>query len=214
VKQLSALVACMLLVRTAATAQQKTESLEEIFAAARTSFAAVKTISASFTETTTSQLPRQPVVASGTLVAAMPLRVVMTYTSPFVKMVALDDTHLVVAWASPPKRDELNIAETQRRVQKYFVDASARELQETFQIALAPDPAMRDSYRLDMVPRRKQIAEGLSRLRLWIDRGRMTMIKMTLEYPGGDSKTLELHDVRTNIAIDPAAFALLGPIRR
>ena len=36
------------------------------------------------------------------------------------------------------------------------------------------------------------------------------MIKMTLDYPGGDSKTLELHDVRTNVPIDESAFAILA----
>ena len=60
-----------------------------------------------------------------------------------------------------------------------------------------------------MVPRRKQIAEGIDRLRIWIDRDRLLMIKMTMDYPGGDSKTLELHDIRTNVAIDESAFAIL-----
>jgi hypothetical protein len=35
------------------------------------------------------------------------------------------------------------------------------------------------------------------------------MTRMTMEFPGGDSKTLELRDIRTNVAIDEAAFALL-----
>ena len=61
-----------------------------------------------------------------------------------------------------------------------------------------------------MVPRRKPIAEGIDRLRIWVDRSRLQMIKMTLDYPGGDSKTLELHDVRTNVPLDDSAFAILA----
>jgi hypothetical protein len=33
---------------------------------------------------------------------------------------------------------------------------------------------------------------------------------MTMDFPGGDSKTLELHDVRTNVGIDESAFAVLA----
>ena len=40
------------------------------------------------------------------------------------------------------------------------------------------------------------------------------MVKMALDYPGGDSKTLELRDIRTNVTIDDSAFVLLARDRR
>ena len=67
-----------------------------------------------------------------------------------------------------------------------------------------------DAHVLEMVPRRKQMAEGIDRLRIWIDRSRLVMTRMVLDYPGGDSKTLELHDIRTNVAIDESVFGLLA----
>ena len=67
-----------------------------------------------------------------------------------------------------------------------------------------------DAHRLEMVPRRKPMAEGIDRLRIWIDRTRLVMTRMVLDYPGGDSKTLELHDIRTNVAIDESVFGLLA----
>ena len=93
-------------------------------------------------------------------------------------------------------------------MQKYFTDASPKQLRELFTITLVVRSQGHDAHRLEMVPRRKQIAEGLDRLRIWIDRSRLLMIKMALDYPGGDSKTLELHDIRTNVAIDESAFAI------
>ena len=165
-------------------------------------------ISASFTETTVSSLLRDPLVATGTLVATLPLRVVMSYTSPTVKTVALDDTRLVVAVAGVAAREELNIAETQRRVQKYFVrrlaEAAARDCSRS---RLSSDPKVTTRYRLDMVPRasrspRASIACGSGSIATGC-----VMIKMALDYPGGDSKTLELRDIRTNVAIDESAFA-------
>lgn len=209
-KILSVFVACALLAGSAVDARQTPDTIDDLFARGRAAQASVKTLSASFTETTVSTLLREPIVASGTLVAAMPVRVVMQYTSPVVKTVALDATRLVVVWPSRAEREEINIAETQRRVQKYFVDASLKELRESFTLTLQSDPARPDTHRLDMVPRRKQIAEGLDRLRIWVDRTRLVMVRMTLEYPGGESKTLELADIRTNVPIDERAFAILA----
>lgn len=208
-KPAPALVVGALLCFSAAAPAQIADPLDDLFARGRAAQTATRTITATFTETSVSSLLRDPQVASGTLVATVPIRVVMNYTSPVAKTVALDDKRLVVAWPSEQRREEIDIAATQRRVQKYFIDASPQQLREQFDITLASD--MKDAaYRLDLVPRRKQIAEGLTRLRIWIDRTRLVMIKMTLDFPGGDTKTLELRDVRTNVAIDEQAFAVLA----
>ena len=103
----------------------------------------------SFTETTVSTLLRDPLVATGTLQAIVPLRVVMTYTAPSAKTIALDEMRLVVWWPATRQREELNIAETQRRVRKYFTDASPSELREMFTIAMLSDPGFHNAYRLD-----------------------------------------------------------------
>jgi outer membrane lipoprotein-sorting protein len=207
-KGLFPMAVSIVLAVTAAATAQSADPLDDLFARGRAVQAATKTITATFTETTVSGLLKDPLIATGTIVAAMPVRVVMTYTGPVAKTVALDDRRLVIAWPSDRRREEIDIAATQRRVQKYFVDASPRELREQFNITLASDP--KDApYRLDLVPRRKQVAEGLARIRIWVDRTRLVMTRMTMEFPGGDSKTLELRDIRTNVAIDEAAFALL-----
>ena len=195
-------------------ARQTADPLEDLFKRAAAAQSAVTTVRASFTETTVSALLREPLVATGTLVASVPVRVVMTYTAPVRKSVALDAKRLIVVWPSRPEREELDITETQRRIQKYFVDASPKQLRETFAIAAATDAAMRDAYRLDMTPRRKPVAEGLARLTVWIDRTSFAMLKMTLNYPGGDSKTLQLRDVQVNVPIDESAFELLARGRR
>jgi len=190
-------------------AQQSTDPLDDLFARGRAAQASAKTLTAAFSDTSVSRLLRDPLVATGTLVATMPLRVVMNYTTPTVKTVALDDKHMVIAWPSGRNREDLDISDIQRRVQKYFTDASPKQLRELFTITLSSG-AKDNLYTLEMAPRRKPIAEGVDRLRIWIDRDRLLMQKMTLDFPGGDSKTLELHDVRTNVPVDEGAFAILA----
>jgi outer membrane lipoprotein-sorting protein len=190
------------------SARQASDPLDDLFARSRANLSGLKTVTASFTERTVSSLLREPIVATGTLVAAMPLRVAMTYATPTPKTVAFDRARLVVDWPSVKIHENIEIAETQRRVQQYFTDFSAKQLRETFTITLVTEGK---TYRLDMLPRRKQVAAELVRLRLWVDGARLELVKMTMDYPGGDSKTLELSAIRMNVPIDDAAFLLLAP---
>ena len=191
-------------------ASQSSLSLDELFRRARPVQASLKTLTASFTETSVSTLLRQPVVATGTLVAAIPLRVVMQYEQPAPKTVAIDQRWMVLAWPGRAEIEKVNIAAIQSRVQKYFVDVSPKQLQESFVATLSQERSSEDVYRLDLVPKRKQISEGVTRVQIWIHPGSLMMTKMTLSFAGGDAKTLELRDIKINPRIDESAFALLG----
>ena len=130
-------------------ASQSSLSLDELFRRARPVQASLKTLTASFTETSVSTLLRQPVVATGTLVAAIPLRVVMQYEQPAPKTVALDQRWMVLAWPGRAEIEKVNIAAIQSRVQKYFVDVSPKQLQESFVATLSQSAeiAKRDTFR-------------------------------------------------------------------
>jgi len=162
-RTLSKAVLCSLLVCAAVVsvpASQSAVSLDDLFQRVRPIQASLKTLTASFTETSVSTLLREPVVATGTLVAAIPLRVVMQYERPAPKTVALDQRWMVVAWPGRPEIEKVNVATIQSRVQKYFVDVSPKQLQESFVVTLERSE---DAYRLDLIPKRKQISEGVTR---------------------------------------------------
>jgi len=201
-------LACLAFALTLPLAQTRAVSdpLDDLLARGRTAQASVTSLSASFTETTVSSLLRDPIVAKGTLVAAKPVRVILRYADG--KTMLVDATRLVVDWPAHHQHEELNIVETQKRVQQYFVDASSQELRKSFDIVLSTDRDLHDAHRLDMTPKRKQIKEGMQRLRLWIQPATLTLIKMRIDYPGGDSRTLELQDIRLNVPIDDRTFVI------
>ena len=206
-------IAAALLALTAVNAQPAADPLDALFARGRATQLVMKTLSASFVETTVSSLLREPLVSTGTLVAEAPMRVVMSYSTPTVKTVALDDRRLIIVWPSRSEREELDITEMQRRVGNAFNDVTAKQLRENFTVSLSSDPSLNDAYWLTMVPRRKRVSADLERLQLWVDRTSVVLVKMKFEYPGGDSKTIELANLKTNVALDPKAFALLAPPR-
>ena len=62
------------------------------------------------------------------------------------------------------------------------------------------------TWRVDMVPRRKQIREGLSGLQIWIDQRSLFMRQMRMDFASGESKTFSLEDVQLNAPLPKGLF--------
>lgn len=161
---------------------------------------------ASFVETTTSTLLVAPIVARGTLVAAPPGRLAMTYTSPEPKRLVVNANRLVITWPGTARREELNIARTQQRVQRYFAQASAGELRKHFDVRVAAASDLDATYLVTMTPRRKQIRQGVERLDIWVDRDAVLLRQMRMTFPGGDSKVIRLDDIEQNVRVSDDLF--------
>ena len=62
------------------------------------------------------------------------------------------------------------------------------------------------SYQIDLVPRRKQIKQGLERLQIWISREPMLLSQIKMTFPGGDSDTVTIMDAQLNVPIPANVF--------
>ena len=167
----------------------------------------LRTFTAQFTETTTSTLLTKPLTARGTVAVERPARLVLRYVEPDQRVILIDGDRMTIAWPARGVRQTRDIGASQKRVQEYFVDSSPRELRSHFDIAAAQQPS---GYLVTMVPTRKQIKEGLSRLELSIDETSLLMTSMKMTFPNGDSKVMTFTDVKPNAPIDPAAFRVDG----
>ena len=166
----------------------------------------VQSIRAKFTETTTSSLLVAPIAAHGTVVAAPPARVLMTYTDPEKKVLTLDGKNMVVKWPDRNERQAMNITDLQKRIDHYFTTASIKELRSMFEIVVKPETPQGRVDLIDMKPTRKQISQGLSQLELWIDRDKDVLTRMRLSFPGGDQKDIKLDAIEFNVPITDAMF--------
>ncbi len=161
----------------------------------------LKSFRARFTETTTSSLLVRPIVAEGRIVGLPPARLVMRYESPEIKTVSIIDNRLVVVWPDRGEEEKLNITDTRKAINKYFSDASEKQLRNHFDIQVLSDPDHPGTYLVDMLPRRKQIKKGLEHLKLWLEQESLFMVRMLMVFPGGDSKLIELTDIELNIPL-------------
>jgi outer membrane lipoprotein-sorting protein len=166
----------------------------------------MKSLRARFTETTTSSLLVKPIVAHGTVVAAAPARMLMTYTDPEAKTLTMDGHALTVNWPGRQERQQINITDMQKRIDHYFTRASVEELRSMFDVTAGPDARLRRADVIEMTPKRKQIREGLERLELWVDRDSDLLVQMRMTFPGGDQKTIALDDLTLNVPVTDDMF--------
>jgi len=179
---------------------------DELFAQGQAKNGNLKTLTASFVETTTSTLLTKPLVSSGTLAVERPSRIVMRYAKPDDRVVLIDGDTLTMFWPSKNVRQSKDIGAAQKRIQKYFVDSNPNELRSHFTITAREATDRPGTYDVEMIPKRKQIQEGLSKLELWVDRSTQLMTAMRMTFPNGDTKLLTFADVKANVPIDPALF--------
>jgi outer membrane lipoprotein-sorting protein len=184
----------------------RTDRFAEIFNRAAVKRQSLSSIKAHFTETTTSSLLERPLVAHGTVIGAPPARVLMTYTDPERKVVALDGKTLTIVWPEGNRRETIDISATQKRIDQYFTQASLEQLRSLFDITAAADAARPSLEHITMLPKRKQIKQGLHKLELRVDRETLLLSEMQMTFASGDTKTIALDDVTVNVPITDATF--------
>lgn len=201
-----AVVLAALMLCTAATRDQ----FDEIYARSRSVETSLRTVTARFTEESTSSLLSTPVISRGTLAVIRPDRIIMRYSDPAGRILLIDGDQLTIVWPSRGIKETSNIGEARRRIDKYFVDKSPNELRRSFTIAahVAADRANPNCWEVAMTPTRSQIRQGLTGLTLWIDRTSTMLRTMRMEFPSGDTKTLTFDDVVVNQPVDPRTFSI------
>jgi len=186
----------------------------DLHARGREAEAKMQTIRARFTQTTVSALLAKPMVAKGTLIAAKPPRLVMTYTSPERKTVVMNGNALTVVWHDRGDVERIDITEVMKRVNHYFTNASVKDVRRIFDVRAFPDADVANTYQIEMIPKRKPVKQGLERLQIWVSQDTLLMKQMKMSFPGGDSNTIRIDESEINVPVDPKAFEVPAPQKR
>ncbi len=179
---------------------------DQIYTRGRSIQTSLKTVTATFTETTTSSLLSRPLVAHGTLAVERPSRIVLRYATPEARILLIDQDKMTTVWPSRAIRQQTDVAAALRRVDKYFLDKSPDELRRNFEITAIEAADRPGAWRVTMVPRRKQIQQGITRLELWIDRTSLLLTAMRMTFPNADTKLMAFENVAVNGPMDRSLF--------
>jgi outer membrane lipoprotein-sorting protein len=206
-----AIVAVLLLISSPTFASQSgsaDDSFESIYNRGLLLSAQMKTLTARFTETTTSELLTRPLVATGTVAVERPSLVLLHYEQPEQRDVLIEGDRLTVVWPARQIHEVTNIATINRRIQKYFADKTPKQLEDNFAVTTQKADDRPHTHKLTMLPKRKQIRDGLTKLELWLDEtSLLTAMRMT--FPNGDTKLMVLDHIVANQPIDAAVFTVV-----
>jgi outer membrane lipoprotein-sorting protein len=181
---------------------------DELYARGKRVNDAMKTLTARFTETTTSSLLTKPMIARGRVTVERPSSVVLRYAEPDVRVVLIDGNKMTISWPSRNTKQVTDIGTAQGRVQKYFINGTPDDIRSQFEMDDHGTSDEAATFYLTMVPRRKQIKENLAKLDLWIDQKSLLLDRMKMTFANGDAKTMVFDDVVLNAPIDPGTFSL------
>lgn len=209
----AAAIASVVLV-SAQRAPAAATAFDELYRRGQAANAGLKTLTARFTETTTSALLVTPIVERGTLSMQRPSTVVLQYTVPDMRTVLIDGDRLILSWPGRHIHQARNIGQMQGRVQKYFVDSDPAELRKSFDITVSDAETRPGTDHVVLLPKRQQIREGLTRLDLWIDHTSLLLAAMRMTFANGDTKLMTLEDVVPNAPLAPGTFARPQPLPR
>ena len=212
-----AIVAVVLLlsIGTAAFAQRGTaprpaprpESFDDLYLRGQRANAAIKTLTAHFTESTTSSLLTRPLVSHGRLAIERPARVVLRYSDPELRVIVIDGNKMTMSWPSHNEHRTTDVGTAQGRVQKYFINGTAADLRAQFEIEEHEASDRPGTLHLTMIPKRKQIRETLARLDLWVMQSTLLLDAMRMTFANGDTKMMSFDEVVANAALEPGIFS-------
>lgn len=168
----------------------------------------IKTLTARFTETTTSSLLVRPLVAHGTMAVQRPSQVALRFTDPDPRVVLIDGDKMTVSWPGRKIQQVSNIASSQNRIQKYLTSDSPAELRRQFTIEQHEKSERPGMYAFVLTPKQKRVRDTLTRLDLWVDPANFLLDAIRMTFANGDTKTMTFEDVVVNAPIEPAAFSL------
>ena len=203
------IVPALLLATTLASAHllaAPRDLFDEIYERGKAVDASWTTLTARFAEESTSVLLASPLKASGTLAVSRPDRVVLNYVEPDRRTVLIVGGTLTVTWPSRSLRHTSDISAAQRRVQKYFVSKTPRELREFFDISARVDSERPGTWHVALAPTSTRIREGVTAIDLWVDQERLVLAAMAMRFPNGDWKRMTFSDVRLNPPLAPETF--------
>ncbi len=168
----------------------------------------LRSVSASFVETSTSTLLKAPQVARGTVVAQRPSQIRLEYHGTDARTVVVDGNAMALDWPARNMHGTRDIGGMMRRASRFFESNSPADLRRHFDIVAIVAPDRANSWQVTFTPRRKQMRDGVDRVHVWIDMTALVLQALKMEYPGGDTRLMEFADVRINPPVAADAFSL------
>lgn len=171
-----------------------------------------QTMIASFVERKRLHLLIDEQVQTGTFLYTKPSQFLWEYSQPDGKVILIDSEQLLVYYPNLKKAEEIDISRYSKRILRFFgLGQPTAELRKYYDLSLAEDPQMPDTYLLILDPIKRRVAKRLDSIRIWFDRDMMVPRQVEYVEADGDSTRFSFRNIETNSPISQARFDVKIP---
>lgn len=163
------------------------------------------TISAEFTETNTSLLLNEPIVATGRFYMTKPDAIRWEYSSPEEMRFVIAADEYTGYFPARKKAEKRNIRRWRDQLFRFFgIGQGSTELGKFYTIGLRESDE--DSYLLSLSPKRRRVKKRVDEVLFWIDA--KTYLPRRVEYKSSDGtgRTIELNEIQFNPALAASLY--------
>jgi outer membrane lipoprotein carrier protein len=171
-----------------------------------------QTLIAYFVEKKRLQLLADDQVQTGTFYYSKPSSFMWEYSKPDDKVILISSEQLLIYYPQLKKAEEIDISRYSKRILRFFgLGQPTAELRKYYELTLAEDPAMPDTYLLLLDPRKRRVQKRLDSIRIWIDREMMVPRQIEYVEVDGDSTRFTFRNLEINSNISPAKYVINIP---
>ncbi|HEY4707564.1 MAG TPA: outer membrane lipoprotein chaperone LolA [Thermodesulfobacteriota bacterium] len=182
------------------------EEVAEIVAKLQKSYEAISTVTASFTQETSSRGMKAAQTAKGKVWFKKPGKMRWEYTVPEGDLIVSDGKKI---WLYQPDLNQVIEKEIDSSATRLTTDflSGIGDITKDFKVSLASSEA--GSYRLSLVPREEQ--PNIKRLTLEVDKTSFVIKKTAVVDNFGNETRVELKDIKTNASVQDKLFKFSAP---
>ena len=171
-----------------------------------------RTLVAAFEERKRVRLLVHELTQTGTLFYTAPDHFLWEYADAGGKLILLSPQELLVYYPQRKKAEQVDISRYSKRILRFFgFGQTTAELRKYYDVSLAEDPQIPDTYLLLLDPTKRRLRKRLSSIRLWIDRDSMAPRQIEYVESDGDYTRFAFRGVEINAPIPAGRYDIRLP---
>lgn len=168
----------------------------------------VTALSARFVERKEIGLLKNTVVQQGHFYHTKPDKFLWEYTEPEPKMLLMNGKLLVAYYPEQKQAEEIHTRLSRRLVKYFGLGQVFADLQNYYDLKLAPDADIPGTRAIVMTPTKKALAKRLLEVRLWIDEKDQQVRQLEYREQDGDRTLFTFSDITVNPAIAQSRYEI------
>ncbi|HEX4935795.1 MAG TPA: outer membrane lipoprotein carrier protein LolA [Gemmatimonadaceae bacterium] len=194
----------------AAAAAQQPTALESVLSKFDGVQGRLVTLSAEFTETTTSPLLKQPLVSRGRVFLTKPDSVRWEYSAPEPMQFVIARDEYVGVFPERKKAERRDVKRWSEQLFRYFgLGQGSGELGKIYEIRLGdPGPSMKGTVQLVLSPKKRRMRRSVDEVLLWVDQEKMLPVRLDYHGKDGNLRSIVFRNAQLNPQLSASLYDL------